>query len=192
VSAGDGRSEEQYNARASRYSKPEHTDVHDMGSRLLELLQDLVVVLLTITLLGLALVFLWRVWQEILGAGDLQQAISDIIFVFISVELYRLSVHYLRYHRVDLNTLVEVGVAAIIQKVILVGVDKFTIEQLAGIALVLLVLCAILWVYLWDRRSGNPLTSPDAEAVADLVPGARKNREERHVANSPRDRRPAG
>lgn len=106
-------------ARASRYSKSEHTDVHDKGSRLMELLQDLVVVLLTITLLGLALVFLWRVWQEILGAGDLQQAISDIIFVFISVELYRLSVHYLRYHRVDLNTLVEVGVAAIIQKVIL-------------------------------------------------------------------------
>jgi uncharacterized membrane protein (DUF373 family) len=97
----DGLGEKAHDdARAPRYSKPEHTDVHDKGSRLMELLQDLVVVLLTVTVLGLALVFLWRVWQEIVGAGDLQQAISDIIFVFISVELYRLSVHYLRYHRV--------------------------------------------------------------------------------------------
>jgi uncharacterized membrane protein (DUF373 family) len=63
----------------------------------------------------------WRVWQEPVGEGDLQQALSDIIFVFITIELYRLSVHDPRYHRVDLNTLVEVGVAAITQKVVLVG-----------------------------------------------------------------------
>ena len=125
---------------------------------MIELLQDLVVLLLTVTLLGLALVFLWRVWQEIVGAGDLQQAISNIIFVFITVELYRLSVHYLRYHSVDLNTLVEVGVAAIIQKVILVGVDSFTMQQLIGISLVLATLGAILWVYLREARHGKPLT----------------------------------
>ena len=31
------------------------------------------------------------------------------IVVVITIELYRLSVHYRRYHRVDLNILVEVG-----------------------------------------------------------------------------------
>jgi len=48
-------------ARDSDYSEPEHTDVHKWLSRMLELLQDAVMVLLTVTLLGLALVFLWRV-----------------------------------------------------------------------------------------------------------------------------------
>jgi uncharacterized membrane protein (DUF373 family) len=172
VSAGNGRSEgrvgtgeQAYDGRASSSPEAEHTDVHDKGSRLIELLQDVVVLLLTVTLLGLALVFLWRVWQEIVGAGDLQQAISNIIFVFITVELYRLSVHYLRYHSVDLNTLVEVGVAAIIQKVILVGVDSFTMQQLIGISLVLATLGAILWVYLREARHGKPLTD-----AADTAP----------------------
>jgi hypothetical protein len=42
----DGFGEKAYDdARAPRYSKPEHTDVHDKGSRLMELLQDLVVLL---------------------------------------------------------------------------------------------------------------------------------------------------
>jgi uncharacterized membrane protein (DUF373 family) len=154
-------------------------------------MQDVVVVLLTITLLGLAIVFLWRVWQEIVWTGNLQQAISDIIYVVITVELYRLAVHYLRYHRVDLNTLVEVGVAAIIQKVILVGVDNFTMEQLIGVSLILVALSTILWVHRRERRYGNLLASADAEVVADPVPTARENREDRHVVDSTGDARKA-
>src|SRR5215207_9958816 len=130
--APDDLSEQVY-APALSTPEPEHTEVHRRLSRPLEHLQDAVVILLTITLFGLAFMFLWRVWQEIVGSGDLQRAISDIIFVIITVELYRLSVHSVKYHRVDLNILVEVGVSAIIQKMILVGVDRFTLQQLIGI-----------------------------------------------------------
>ena len=38
----------------------------------MKLLQDAVVILLIDTLLALAFMFLWRVWQEIAGSGDLQ------------------------------------------------------------------------------------------------------------------------
>ena len=62
----------------------------------------------------------------------------------ISIELYRLMVHFLRYHRVDLNILVEVGVSATIQKVILIGVDDLSMQQLIGISLILVSLGAIL------------------------------------------------
>jgi len=103
-------------ARAPRYA--EHTDVHERDSRVLELLQDALVVLLNVTLLGMGFVFLYTVWTEIVAFGNLQEGLSNIIFVVITIELYRLSVHYLRYHRVDLNILVEVGVSAIIQEVI--------------------------------------------------------------------------
>ena len=47
-------------------------------------------VLLALTLLALAFMFLWRVWQEIVGSGDLLLALSDITLVVIAVELYRL------------------------------------------------------------------------------------------------------
>ena len=88
--------------------------------------------------------------------GDLQRAISDITYVVITVELYRLSVHYLKYHRVDVNTLVEVGVSAITQKVILVGVDRFTVEQLVGISLILAALGAVLWAHREERPRQAP------------------------------------
>ncbi len=137
----------------------------------MELLQDDHGILLTVTLLGLAFMFLWRVWQEIVGSGDLQRAISDIIFVVITVELYRLSVHYVKYHRVDLNILVEVGVSAIIQKVVLKGVDGFTVEQLVGISLVLVALGAILWVHMRERRYGKPLALGSEAAIPNPQQG---------------------
>ena len=51
--------------RSGRGSEPEHTDVHRIGSRLMELLQDVAVLLLNVTLLGMGFVFLYRVWREI-------------------------------------------------------------------------------------------------------------------------------
>ena len=149
-------------ARAPRNNPGlEHTDVHDRGSRLMELLQDAVVVLLNVTLLGMGFVFLYRVWAEIIAFGNLQEGLSNIIFVVITIELYRLLVYYLKYHRVDLNILVEVGVSAIIQKVILVGVDKYSMQQLVGISLILVSLGAILWVDLrGSQRTGPRGRSP--------------------------------
>ena len=55
----------------------------------------------------------------------------------------------------DLNILVELGASAIIQKVILIGVDEFTMQQLIGISLILLALGAILGVYIRERRYGK-------------------------------------
>ena len=96
----------------------------------MELLQDVAVLLLNVTARdGLRVPH--RVWREI-RLRHLQEGLSNIILVVITIELYRLSVHYLRYHRVSLNLLVEVGVSAIIQKMILVGVDKGTMQQLVG------------------------------------------------------------
>jgi uncharacterized membrane protein (DUF373 family) len=155
----------------------------------LELLQDGVVVLLNVTLLGMGFVFLYRVWTEIVAFGNLQEGLSNIIFVVITIELYRLSVHYLRYHRVDLNILVEVGVSAIIQKVILVGVDKYSMPQLIGISLVLAALGAILWVHMHERRYRNLFTSPDVDA--DPRSRIEEGRDVRH-AGPQQDRKVVG
>ena len=124
----------------------------------MELLQDVAVLLLNVTLLGMGFVFLYRVWREIFALGNLQEGLSNIILVVITIELYRLSVHYLRYHRVSLNLLVEVGVSAIIQKMILVGVDKYTMQQLVGISLILVSLGVILWVDCADPDLPDPGT----------------------------------
>jgi uncharacterized membrane protein (DUF373 family) len=157
----------------------------------LELLQDGVVVLLNVTLLGMGFVFLYRVWTEIVAFGNLQEGLSNIIFVVITIELYRLSVHYLRYHRVDLNILVEVGVSAIIQKVILVGVDKYSMPQLIGISLILAALGAILWVHMHERHQRYLFASPGAEALDDPRSRIEEGREVR-PAGPQKDRKVVG
>jgi hypothetical protein len=65
-------SEEAY-ARAPDYAGPEHTDVHRIGSRLMELLQDVAVLLLNVTLLGMNFVFLYRVWREIFALDSIRK-----------------------------------------------------------------------------------------------------------------------
>jgi hypothetical protein len=74
----DDLTEEAY-ARAADSAGPEHTDVHRIGSRLVELLQDVAVLLLNVTLLGMGFVFLYRVWREIFALGNLQEGLSNII-----------------------------------------------------------------------------------------------------------------
>ena len=76
-------------------------------------------------------VFLYRVWREIIALGNLQESLEHHLRGDHD-RAHRLLVHYLRYHKVDLNILVEVGVSVIIQKVVLVGVDEFTMQQLVG------------------------------------------------------------
>ena len=184
---GGSRVEPKREARVPYYAEPEHTDVHRIGSRLMELLQDAVVVLLSVTLFGMGFVFLYRVWREIIALGNFQEVLSNIIFVVITIELYRLLVHYLRDHRVDLNILVEVGVSAIIQKVILVGVDKYTMQQLAGISLILVSLGVILWVDMnGTRRIGLWVSSSAPQPPRS---GSLPGREREGRSDDPRNRR---
>jgi uncharacterized membrane protein (DUF373 family) len=153
----------------------------------MELLQDAVVVLLNVTLFGMGFMFLYQVWREIIALGNLQEGLSNIIFVVITIELYRLLVHYLRYHKVDLNILVEVGVSVIIQKVVLVGVDEFTMQQLVGISLILVSLGAILWVDMYGARLIVVWGSSSARRQPRF--GTLPGREREGSSDDPRNRR---
>ena len=152
----------------------------------MELLQDAVVVLLNVTLFGMGFMFLYRVWRKIIALGNLQEGLSNIIFVVITIELYRLLVHYLRYHKVDLNILVEVGVSAIIQKVILVGVEAFTMQQMIGISLILATLGSILWVDMHGARLVVVWSSSSARRQPRF--GTLPGREREGGSDDPRNR----
>ena len=47
--------------------------------RVMELLQDAVVVLLNVTLFGMGFMFLYRVWRKIIALGNLQERLSNIV-----------------------------------------------------------------------------------------------------------------
>ncbi len=63
--------------RGPDYPDPQLTHVHDKLSRLMELLENMVVVLLTVTLLVLALMLRWREWLDLVELDDLQRTLSS-------------------------------------------------------------------------------------------------------------------
>src|SRR5690349_12252812 len=79
-----------------------HTQVHARLRRTFENVQDVIVSLLMVLLLVLSLQALWRLGRMALveEAGP-SQLLSEIIYVLILTELYRLLIFYLREHRIS-------------------------------------------------------------------------------------------
>src|SRR4051794_3841726 len=78
-----------------------HTQIHAVVRRMLENLQDVVVVLLMVLLVVLSGEALWQLARMAFAeAATTAQVLSEIVFVLILTELYRLLIFYLREHRI--------------------------------------------------------------------------------------------
>ena len=139
-----------------------HTQVHSLVRRTLEVLQDVVATLLML-LLVLSLQALWRLAQMALaGLAATTELLSDIIFVLILMELYRLMIYYLREHRVSVALMVEVALVSILREVMLKGAYGFEWLRLVGLSLLLGVLGGLLAMERWMGRWRNERSEVDA------------------------------
>ena len=101
--------------------------------RTLEVFQDVVATLLLLLLLVLSLQALWRLAQmAIAGLAATTELLSDIIFVLILIELYRLMIYYLREHRISVALMVEVALVSILREVMLKGAYGFRMASARG------------------------------------------------------------
>jgi uncharacterized membrane protein (DUF373 family) len=140
-----------------------HTQVHSLVRRTLEVLQDVVATLLMLLLLVLSLQALWRLAQmAIAGLAATSELLSDIIFVLILVELYRLMIYYLREHRISVALMVEVALVSILREVMLKGAYEFEWLRLVGLSLLLGVLGGLLAMERWMGRWRNETSEVDA------------------------------
>lgn len=64
---------------------------------------------------------------------------------------------------------------------ILVGVDKYSMQQLLGISLILAALGAVLWVHMHKRRQRSLFASPGTEALAESRDSLEEGQEAEHV-----------
>ena len=75
-----------------------HTQVHTLVRRTLENLEDMIVFLLMALLLLLSLQSLWRLARMALsGSAASSQLLSEVVFVLILTEVYRLLIFYLPF-----------------------------------------------------------------------------------------------
>jgi uncharacterized membrane protein (DUF373 family) len=131
--------------------------------RTLENLQDIVVALLMVLLLVLSLQAIWRLaWMAIQEAASPNQSLSEVIYVLILTELYRLLIYYLREHRISVALAVEVALVSTLREVMLKGAHDFEWDRLLGLSLLLVVLGGLLATDRWMGRWRNEASETDA------------------------------
>jgi uncharacterized membrane protein (DUF373 family) len=139
-----------------------HTQIHALMRRTLENLQDVIVLLLLVLLLVLSLQALWRLARlALIEATPPNQLLSEIMFVLILTEVYRLLIFYLHEHRISVALTVEVALVSTLREVILKGAHEFDWLRLSSLSLLLAVLGGLLAMERWTGRSRHEPAETD-------------------------------
>lgn len=112
----------------------------------LEVFQDFIVISLCVCLLGEMLILLKNVFLSLLTPPDFQNVTSDILFLLILVELFRLLMVYLQEHRISVEVAVEVAIVSALREIIVHGVLEIDWGQILAICAFLLVMGALLLI----------------------------------------------
>ncbi len=78
-----------------------------------------------------------------------QTVTSDILFLLILVELFRLLIIYLQEHRVSIGVAVEVSIVSVLREIIVRGVLETPWVQVLVACVFLLVMGALLIIRVW-------------------------------------------
>ena len=115
----------------------------------LEIFQDFIVIALCLGLFGVMLIRLADMFSSFLHPLDLREVTSDILFILILVELFRLLLDYLQERRISVGAAVEITIVSALREVILRGVLEIPRDQIFAISVFLAVLAGILAALPW-------------------------------------------
>ncbi|GAB1543826.1 hypothetical protein NUACC21_65020 [Scytonema sp. NUACC21] len=123
--------------------------------RCLETIQDLIVISLCIGLFSLMAIQLRAMFYSLLPPLNFQGVTSDILFLLILVELFRLLIIYLQEQRVSIGVAVEVSIVSVLREVIVRGVLEAQWNQILAACAFLLVMAVLLIVRVWIPPTFN-------------------------------------
>ncbi|WP_088241218.1 phosphate-starvation-inducible PsiE family protein [Calothrix rhizosoleniae] len=115
----------------------------------LERFQDFIVISLCIGLFCVMLIRLGEMFFSFLQPLDLRQITSDILFILILVELFRLLIDYLQEQKISVGAAVEITIVSALREIILRGVLEIPRGQIFGVSVFLIVLGGLLLILPW-------------------------------------------
>ncbi|MUG92631.1 hypothetical protein F7734_09265 [Scytonema sp. UIC 10036] len=140
-----------------------HWFQRDRIVRNLEFFQDIIVISLCLGLFCVMLIRLGAMFFSLVHPLDLREITSDILFILILVELFRLLIDYLQERRISVGAAVEITIVSALREVILRGVLEIPRDQIFGISVFLIVLGGILAALPWMSRFLEHVKVPDLE-----------------------------
>lgn len=117
--------------------------------RLLELVQDAIVVSLCLGLFSVMVIQLRAMFISLLPPLHFKEVTADILFLLILVELFRLLVIYLQEQRISIGVAVEVAIVSVLREVIVRGVLEVQWTQILATCAFLVVMALLLVVRVW-------------------------------------------
>ena len=117
--------------------------------RVLETVQDLIVISLCIGLFAFMAIQLRAMFFSLLPPLNFPLVTSDILFLLILVELFRLLIIYLQEQRVSIGVAVEVSIVSVLREVIVRGVLETSWIQILAACGFLLVMGVLLILRAW-------------------------------------------
>jgi len=115
----------------------------------LETVQDLIIISLCIGLFSVMAIQMRALFYSLLPPLDFKAVTSDILFLLILVELFRLLIIYLQEQRVSIGVAVEVSIVSVLREVIVRGVLEAPWSQILSACAFLLVMAILLVVRVW-------------------------------------------
>jgi uncharacterized membrane protein (DUF373 family) len=155
--------------------------------RVLETVQDLIVVSLCIGLFSVMVIQLRAMFLSLLPPLNFKAVTSDILFLLILVELFRLLIIYLQEQRVSIGVAVEVSIVSVLREVIVRGVLEAHWSQILSACAFLLVMGVLLVVRVWIPPTFNHIDPERQFSIRNKVHLTNESSES--TANSPVDSR---
>ncbi|MBD2496851.1 phosphate-starvation-inducible PsiE family protein [Nostoc sp. FACHB-280] len=115
-------------------------------ARNMEAFQDLLVIVLCLSLFAVMIMQIWSIIIAITHTLDYKQVTAKILFVLILVELFRLLMIYLQEHSISVGVAVEVTIVSVLREVVVHGALEISWIQTAAICGLLFILGSLLLV----------------------------------------------
>jgi len=122
---------------------------HDRIIRSLETIQNAIIIALSVGLFCVMLIRLGDLFLSLLVPLKFQNVTSDILFILILIELFRLLIIYLKEQRISIGVSVEVSIVSVLREVIIRGALEISGQQILAICAFLLVLGGLLLIRAW-------------------------------------------
>ena len=154
--------------------------------RALETVQDLIVVSLCLALFSVMVIQLRAMFISLLPPLDFRAVTSDILFLLILVELFRLLIIYLQEQRVSIGVAVEVFIVSVLREVIVRGVLETPWSQTLSTCAFLLVMGVLLIIRVWIPPTFKGIDPEKRLSTRDKVVSQNPSSDNHNYHNSDR------
>lgn len=121
-----------------------YTKIHDIFRRMLENIQDVIVIGICIVLFVLMVKviasLIFSLWQPL----EFRAIAAELIYVLVLVEIYRLLIIYLREHRIAVDIMIEVGIVSVLREIILLGILEINPWTIIAVSVLFIALLFLL------------------------------------------------